>query len=120
MFRTEARGPYWELISTLWEREERKKWFGGGAEEPGIHSICVDPRDSRRVTLGVSCGGVWQTADGGENWDCRATGMRAAYMPPELASDANTQDPHRVVQCPAAPDILWTQHHNGGFRSTDG
>src|SRR5262249_33015183 len=30
------------------------------------------------------------------------------------------QDPHRVVQCPASPDCLWAQHHNGVFRSTDG
>jgi hypothetical protein len=24
-----------------------------------------------------------------------------------------------VVQCPAAPDVYWAQHHNGIFRSTD-
>ena len=29
------------------------------------------------------------------------------------------QDIHRLVQCPAAPDTLWVQHHNGVFRSTD-
>jgi photosystem II stability/assembly factor-like uncharacterized protein len=45
--------------------------------------------------------------------------MFAAYMPPERREDAAIQDPHRVVQCPAAPDVLWVQHHNGVFRSTD-
>jgi hypothetical protein len=29
------------------------------------------------------------------------------------------QDVHRLVQCPAAPDTMWVQHHNGVFRSTD-
>ena len=29
------------------------------------------------------------------------------------------QDIHRLVQCPAAPDAMWVQHHNGVFRSTD-
>ena len=29
------------------------------------------------------------------------------------------QDIHRLVQCPAAPDTMWVQHHNGVFRSTD-
>jgi photosystem II stability/assembly factor-like uncharacterized protein len=71
------------------------------------------------VTVGISCGGVWRTEDRGETWQSRAKGMRAAYMPPEKAYYENTQDPHRVVQCAAAPDLWWAQHHNGVFRSRD-
>jgi hypothetical protein len=70
--------------------------------------------------LAISCGGVWQTHDGGTDWTLTATGLRAEYMPPELAGAPNTQDPHRMVACPAAPDVLWVQHHNGIFRSSDG
>jgi photosystem II stability/assembly factor-like uncharacterized protein len=89
-------------------------------DRPGIHSICVDPRDARHVSLGVSCGGVWVTRDAGESWQCSATGMWAAYMPPERKFDPNIQDAHRLVQCPDRPDDMWVQHHNGIFRSTDG
>ena len=46
--------------------------------------------------------------------------MRAAFMPPDQAHEQNIQDPHRVVQCRAAPDTLWAQHHNGIFVSRDG
>jgi hypothetical protein len=46
--------------------------------------------------------------------------MKADYMPPESAEEPNTQDPHRMVQCAAQPDVLWVQHHCGIFRSTDG
>jgi hypothetical protein len=46
--------------------------------------------------------------------------MRAEYMPPDQQFTPNAQDPHRVVHCPARPDYLWAQHHNGVFRSTDG
>ena len=46
--------------------------------------------------------------------------MRAEYMPPERQFDPNIQDPHLLVQCPANPDVLWVQHHNGIFRSGDG
>ncbi|MEX0892767.1 MAG: exo-alpha-sialidase, partial [Gemmatimonadota bacterium] len=67
----------------------------------------------------VSCGGAWRTRDGGATWDHAGPGMRAAFMPPERAYDMNVQDPHIIVQCPAAPDTLWVQHHNGIFRSTD-
>lgn len=120
LFRSEDRGSSWALDRSLWERPDRLKWFGGGYDDPGIHSICVDPRDSDHVTLGVSCGGVWVTRDGGENWLCNGKGMFAAFMPPERREDPAIQDPHRVVQCAAQPEALWVQHHNGVFKSTDG
>jgi len=81
---------------------------GGGNDWPGIHSILVDPRNSRHVLVGVSVGGAWE---------CRARGMVAEGMPPERQGDPNVQDPHRIAACRAAPDVLWTQHHNGVFRS---
>ena len=119
LFRSEDRGASWSLVRSLWDHPDRLGWFGGGADYPGIHSICVDPRDAGRISVAVSCGGVWRTEDGGASWNSRAQGMRAAYMPPERAYDPSIQDPHRVVQCPARPDVFWTQHHNGLFRSVD-
>ena len=119
LFRSEDRGKSWELVQSLWFHPKRPEWFGGGADWPGIHSICVDPRDADRMALGISCGGVWLTEDGGKSWNVRAKGMRAAYMPPEQQFEENVQDPHRMVQCPSRPDTYWVQHHNGVFRSTD-
>lgn len=120
LFRSGDGGETWELNRPLWDDPRREEWFGGGAEQPGIHSICVDPRDPRHIILGVSCGGAWRTRDGGDSWDHAGTGMRAAFMPPERQYDPNVQDPHIVVQSPSAPDVLWVQHHNGIFRSVDG
>jgi hypothetical protein len=120
LFRSADGGASWELVRSLWDHPGRRQWFGGGADLPGIHSVCVHPREGDHLTLGVSCGGVWVSADGGASWNCRAEGMRAAYMPPDRQYDPNIQDPHRVVQCRAAPDCLWAQHHNGIFRTTDG
>jgi hypothetical protein len=117
LFRSDDHGASWQLVRGLWDREERKGWFGGGYDWPGIHSICVDPRDARRVRVAVSTGG---SDDDGATWANTATGMRAAYLPPESAHDPNLQDVHRLVQCAAAPDALWAQHHNGVFRSVDG
>lgn len=120
LFRSADRGASWQLSESLWQRDERAEWAGGGYDFPGIHSVLVDPRDSRRVIVGVSCGGVWRSEDGGASWALSAQGMRAAYMPPEMAFHQNVQDPHRVVQCAGAPDTLWAQHHNGIFVSRDG
>lgn len=115
LFRSEDAGRSWRLVRSLWDHPARKEWFGGGFVDPGIHSICVHPRDSRRVVTGVSCGGVWETRDGGGSWANVADGMRAEYMPPERAMDPAIQDPHQIVQCAADPDWLWAQHHNGIF-----
>ncbi len=120
LFRSDDRGATWQLVRGLWDHPGRRDWFGGGADLPGIHSILVDPRDSNRIALGVSCGGVWISTDGGESWNCRAQGMRAAYMPPERAFDPNIQDPHRVAHCRSRPDTMWAQHHNGIFRTDNG
>ncbi|OFA01612.1 sialidase [Duganella sp. HH101] len=119
LFRSNDRGETWQLVEGLWNVPERAQWMGGGYDVPGIHSICVDPRDSRSVLVGISCGGAWLTTDGGESWSLRAQGMKANYMPPEMADVQQIQDPHRIVRCPAEPDKLWCQHHNGIWRSVD-
>lgn len=120
LFRSDDHGASWQLVRGLWDREERAEWFGGGYDVPGIHSVCVDPRDPRTIRVAVSCGGVWRSDDDGATWRLTGDGLFAAYMPDERARDPRIQDPHRMVQCAAAPDTLWVQHHNGVFRSDDG
>jgi hypothetical protein len=121
LFTSDDAGASWQLVTSLWERPERKEWFGGGYDHAGIHSILVDPRDDRHLTVGISCGGVWQTLDGGASWSNTSEGMDAGpYMPPERRFDPNIQDVHRIDQCRAQPDVLWCQHHGGLYRSTDG
>jgi hypothetical protein len=119
LFRSRDRGESWEMIRPLWDMPERNKWLGGGADIPGIHSICVDPRSSRTVRVAISCGGVWVTHDGGESWAQSAHGMRFDDGPAGVADDPHTQDPHMMVQCPAAPERFWVQHHCGIWRSAD-
>ena len=120
LFRSRDRGETWELIGSLWEHPSRNKWLGGGADLPGIHSICVDPRSSNTVRIAVSCGGVWVTQDGGESWAQTAHGMRFDQGPSETASDPETQDPHMMAQSPSHPDRFWVQHHCGIYKSVDG
>ncbi|MES2151414.1 MAG: sialidase family protein [Pseudomonadota bacterium] len=120
LFKSSDRGASWELVRALWDVPQRAEWFGGGYDVPGIHSICVDPRNSSQLLVGVSCGGVWRSSDGGASWAISATGMRADYMPPELNENEAVQDPHRIVRSQALPDQLWCQHHNGMWRSENG
>jgi hypothetical protein len=120
LFRSADRGASWQLVQGLWDLPERKGWMGGGYDDPGLHSIVVDPRDPRRLAIAISTGGVWLSDDAGESWRIGGAGLRAEYMPPGQAFDPLVQDVHLLAACAAQPDVLWAQHHNGIFRSSDG
>jgi hypothetical protein len=119
LFRSDDRGESWQLMQSLWDVPERARWFGGGYDDAGIHSISPDPRDAGRVFIAISCGGVWQTGDSGAHWSVLGNGLIAPYVPPEQSVDSAIQDPHRVARCSGAPDVMWMQHHAGMYRSTD-
>lgn len=119
LFRSADRGHAWQLVRGLWEVPERARWVGGGYDDPGLHSIVIHPRDPRRMAVAISTGGVWTSADGGESWTLGGQGLRAEYLPPAQAHDRVLQDVHLLAVCAAAPEVLWAQHHNGIFRSTD-
>src|SRR5512147_499057 len=109
LFRSSDHGNSWEMVRALWDHPKRTQWMGGGADLPGMHSICVDPRNAKRVCVAISTGGLWFTEDAGANWSQRGEGMRAEYVPAELTHDPIAQDVHRLVQCPAAPERMWVQ-----------
>lgn len=107
LFKSENNGDSWELNRPLWDHPQREDWGPNGAEWPGIHSICVDPRDSQHVSVGISTGGVWITRDGGKSWNPGGPGMRAEYQPEENQSDNNLQDVHCLAQCATNPEVFW-------------
>ena len=119
LFVSEDGGTGFQLVESLWKHPTRKEgWFGGGRDQPGIHSIVVDPRDEDHLHIGISCAGVFETFDGGQTWNIRNKGLRAEFLP-----DPNSEtghDPHLLVAAPAHPDTLWQQNHCGIFYSSDG
>lgn len=119
LFQSDDGGKSFDLVEGLWNHPSREEqWFGGGRDHPGIHSIIVDPRDSQRLLVGVSCAGVFETRDGGRSWEPRNQGLYASFLPDPQAEVGH--DPHLLVACPGHPDLLWQQNHCGIFRSTDG
>lgn len=119
LFRSDDYGESFQLVEGLWNHPSRLEgWFGGGRDYPGIHSIIVDPRNSNRVLVGISCAGMFETTDGGTSWQPRNGGLRAEFLPnPETEVG---QDPHLITACGSNPDVLWQQNHCGIYRSIDG
>lgn len=118
LFTSRDGGDTWALVEGLWEHPSRKDWFGGGRDTPGIHSILVDPRDSLRLQVGISCAGVFETRDGGGTWTPQNAGVRCDFLPSPSAVVGH--DPHFVAASRSDPDGLWQQNHCGIFRSRDG
>lgn len=115
LFHSKDHGETWELNRPLWDRPERAKWFGGGYDEAGIHSVLTDPARPDYVAVGISCGGMWVSHDHGGAWTRKTAGMIANYMPPDQQEDGDIQDPHILTACKSDPDTIWTQHHAGIF-----
>jgi photosystem II stability/assembly factor-like uncharacterized protein len=98
LFVSDDRGATWELNRPLWDHPSRLSgnWFGGGRDNAGIHSILVDPRNSKRLLIGVSCAGVFETTDGGDTWSVRNRGLSSSFLPDPVAEVGH--DPHLLAQ----------------------
>lgn len=122
LFISDDNGESWRLDQPLWDHPSRKvdgMWFGGGMDDPGIHSVLVDPRSPGEVLVGVSCAGVFAGQPGSVDrpWLSRNKGLNAEFLPNPQSEYGH--DPHLVVQCQGNPDVLWQQNHCGIFRSAD-
>ncbi|HEX2132090.1 MAG TPA: exo-alpha-sialidase [Actinophytocola sp.] len=116
LFRSTDGGETYELVRGLWDHPHREKW-GAGFGGQAIHSIVPHPTDPDRVTVAMSTGGVYVTADGGASWEPRNRGIAAWFEPdpyPEFG-----QCVHKIAQHPTRPERFFAQNHGGVYRSDD-
>lgn len=119
LFVTRDDGDTWELVRGLWDHPSRlTQWFGGGRDNAGIHSILVDPQDSDHIFVGISCAGVFETRDGGDNWEPRNKGLNATFLPDPSVDVGH--DAHCLHWSPADTSVIWQQNHCGVYVSRDG
>jgi hypothetical protein len=118
LFRTEDGGRTWDGVKGFNEHPMYSQWTGGDQDGTPdgakLHSILVDPREPRRLYLGMSSGGVFTSDDAGVSWRPLNTGALAEFLPDPHAEYG--QDPHCVVLHPLRPDRLYQQSHCGIYR----
>jgi hypothetical protein len=120
LFRSDDRGETWSMVRGLWDHPHRPEWQPGGGGL-GLHTVLLDPRDSKAMLVAISSGGVYRTADGGETWEARNRGIR-------FPGGVDAPDPfpefgqcvHKVVRDAGDPDRLYAQNHPGLYRTDDG
>jgi hypothetical protein len=119
LFRSEDGGESFAFVRALWEHPQRPRWaagFGGQA----VHTVLTHPSDADRITVAVSTGGVYRSADRGASWAPANDGVQATFLPEEQRFPEFGQCVHKIAQDAADPDRLYLQNHGGVYRSDDG
>lgn len=112
LFRSDDRGMTWALVPGLTDHPTRKLWNAGGAGTINLHSIAVDAADPKRLTIGISAGGVYETRDGGATWKPANVGLTTETYAPGAKMEAG-QCVHHLVAHPAAAGVRFMQAHEG-------
>ncbi len=119
VWRSTDRGETFGLEEGLWNHPHREQW-GAGFGGQAFHTILPHPTDPASLTVAISTGGVYQTADGGTSWAPRNQGIRADFLPEDQRYPEFGQCVHKVTRHPSHPDRLYLQNHGGVYRSDDG
>jgi hypothetical protein len=118
LFRSEDDGITWAPVAGFNDNPMYSKWTGdeqdGTPDGPKLHSVIVDPRDSRHMYIGMSSGGVFESRDKGASWAPLNKGCAADFLPDPNAEYGH--DPHCVRMHPLSPDVLYQQNHCGIYR----
>ncbi|WP_037604402.1 WD40/YVTN/BNR-like repeat-containing protein [Streptacidiphilus rugosus] len=118
LFRSEDGGVSFTLNESLWRHPQREQWQAGFGGQ-GLHTIVLDPRDPRAITIAVSTGGVYRSLDGGASWEPSNTGIEARFLPEPDNYPEFGQCVHKVSQDAVDPSRLYLQNHGGVYRSDD-
>lgn len=116
LFVSKDAGKSWSLSESLWNHPQRPSWQPGGG---GLcmHTILLDPQNSKRIRIAVSTAGMYVTDDNGATWRPSNKGVRAEFLPDKFPEFG--QCVHKVAQSKTDPDRLYLQNHWGLYRSDD-
>lgn len=120
LFLSEDEGTTFKELSGLSAHPSRESWQGGGkgSNSPFLHTLVTNPTDSNDLMVGISCAGVFNSANLGNDWIPSNKGLKSFFLP--NTETAVGHDPHIILRHPKDANVLWQQNHCGIYRSTDG
>lgn len=121
---SDDRGKTFHRLDGLTDHPSAENWNGGAAGLV-LHSIVADPTDPKRLWVGISAAGVFQSEDGGETWERRNRLSNAEacgnHHHPAAPRDGEVGHcVHNLVRAPGDGQLLYQQNHHGVWRSPDG
>jgi photosystem II stability/assembly factor-like uncharacterized protein len=117
IFETRDAGATWQELPGLRQHGTGQHWMPG-AGGLCLHTIILDPTDSKRIYIAISAAGAFRTDDGGTNWKAINQGLRSEYIPDPNAEVGHCV--HHVAMHPDKPGVLFMQKHWDVMRSDDG
>jgi photosystem II stability/assembly factor-like uncharacterized protein len=116
LFRTTDGGKTWHELAGLRGHGTGPKWQPG-AGGMCLHTIILDPSDSKRMWIAISAAGAFRTDDGGKTWKPINRGLRSQYIPDPTAEVGHCV--HHVAMHKSRPGVLFMQKHWDVMRSDD-
>jgi photosystem II stability/assembly factor-like uncharacterized protein len=116
LFESKDAGATWSLNRGLWDHPHCAQWtpgFGGLC----LHTIITDEDNADKLTIAISTGGVYKSADGGASWQVSNKGVTAYFLPDKYPEFG--QCVHKIARHPREKETLFLQNHHGVFRSRD-
>jgi photosystem II stability/assembly factor-like uncharacterized protein len=116
LFHTTDGGQNWQELPGLRGHGSGAQW-SPGAGGLGLHTIVLDPANSKRMFIAISAAGVFRTDDGGTSWKPVNQGLRSQHIPDPTAEVGHCV--HRITMHKSRPDVLFMQKHWDVMRSDD-
>jgi photosystem II stability/assembly factor-like uncharacterized protein len=118
LFRSDDGGASWAGVDSINNHPNRKDW-NGGAGGPCLHTVMLDPRDSRRMYVGMSAVGTLRSDDGAKTWKPVNKNVECPFLPEGQRFPETGQCVHKVAIDAANPDTFYRQDHGGIYVSHD-
>jgi photosystem II stability/assembly factor-like uncharacterized protein len=116
LFRSTDGGETWQELAGLRGHGTGPKWQPG-AGGMCLHTIILDPTNSKRMWIAISAAGAFRTDDGGETWKPINRGLKSQYIPDPNAEVGHCV--HHVAMHASRPGVLFMQKHWDVMRSDD-
>jgi photosystem II stability/assembly factor-like uncharacterized protein len=116
IFQTTDAGQTWSELPGLRGHGSGPHWQPG-AGGMCLHTIILDPINSKRIYIAISAAGAFRTDDGGVTWKPINKGLYSQYIPDPTAEVGHCV--HHVAMNPARPNTLFMQKHWDVMRSDD-
>jgi BNR/Asp-box repeat protein len=116
LFRSSDGGQNWQELAGLRGHGTGPKWQPG-AGGMCLHSILLDPKNSKRMFIAISAAGAFRTDDAGRTWKPINQGLHSQYIPDPNAEVGHCV--HHITMHPKRPNTLFMQKHWDVMRSDD-
>ncbi len=116
LFQSDDAGSSWSELSGLRTHSTGSAWQPG-AGGMCLHTIIVDPSDSKRIFIAISAAGAFRTDDAGQTWKPINRGLHSTYLPDPNAEVGHCV--HHLAMHPSRPATLFMQKHWDVMRTDD-